>query len=151
MHPRLVYLAMEIAELLNGNLIEANVAACVLRANFDIKFWCKVLAFRRAYLQNQLCKFGEHPCEPVKENRPMYLQRLGKTTEDILVHGINQTCCSEEELPNITNVDVWYGNTRPQGIFKALSWKSRIPPYHSYIQTCEIRELQARAVKRSAL
>uniref|UniRef100_M8CCI5 Uncharacterized protein n=1 Tax=Aegilops tauschii TaxID=37682 RepID=M8CCI5_AEGTA len=148
MHPRLVYLAMEIAELLNGNLIEANVAACVLRANFDIKFWCKVLAFRRAYLQNQLCKFGEHPCEPVKENRPMYLQRLGKTTEDILVHGINQTCCSEEKLPNITNVDVWYGNTRPQGIFKALSWKSRIPPYHSYIQTCEIRELQARAVKR---
>ncbi|XP_048550020.1 putative disease resistance protein RGA1 [Triticum urartu] len=148
MHPRLVYLAMEIAELLNGNLIEANVAACVLRANFDIKFWCKVLAFRRAYLQNQLCKFGEHPCEPVKENRPMYLQRLGRATEDVLVHGINQTCCSEEELPNITNVDVWYGNTRPQGIFKALAWKSRIPPYHCYIQTCEIRELQARAVKR---
>ena len=84
MHPRLVYLAMEIAELLNGNLIEANVAACVLRANFDIKFWCKVLAFRRGYIQNHLCKFGGHPHELLSENRPVYVKPMGTTTEDIL-------------------------------------------------------------------
>lgn len=138
MHPRLVYLAMEIAKLMY-NLTEASITACVLRANFNINFWCKVLAFRS----------GVHPCEPLSENRPVYLQRMGRTTKDVLVLGTNQTCCSEEEVPKVTAVDVLYGIARPQGgAFKVLLWKSRIPPYHTYIQTYEIRELQARAVKR---
>nr|CAB3451728.1 unnamed protein product [Digitaria exilis] len=44
-HPRLAYLAMEMARMLNGNFIGANGTAFVLRDNFDIDFWCKVLAF----------------------------------------------------------------------------------------------------------
>ncbi|XBH87920.1 hypothetical protein VPH35_075289 [Triticum aestivum] len=149
MHPRLVCLAMEIAESLNDNLVDANMTASVLRANFNINFWCKVLAFRRGYIQNQLCKFGEHPHELPSENRPVYFQPMGTTTEDILVLGTNQTCSSEEEVPKIMAIDVLYGTARPQGgTFKVLAWKSLIPPYHCYIQTYEIRELQARAVKR---
>ncbi|KAF7062396.1 hypothetical protein CFC21_069004 [Triticum aestivum] len=148
MHPRLVYLAMEIAKLMY-NLAEASITACVLRANFNIDFWCKVLAFRRGCMQKQLCKFGVHPCELLSGNKPVYLQRMGRTTEDVLVLGTNQTCCSEEEVPKIMAVDVLCGIARPQGgTFKVLLWKSRIPPYHTYIQTYEIRELQARAVKR---
>ncbi|KAI4995546.1 hypothetical protein ZWY2020_035449 [Hordeum vulgare] len=146
MHPRLVYLAMEIAKLMY-NLAEASITACVLRANFNIDFWRKVLAFRRRCIQNQ--KLGVHPCELLSGNRPVYLRRMGRTTEDVLVLGTNQTCCSEEEVPKIMAVDVLYGIARPQeGTFKVLLWKSRVPPYHTYIQTYEIRELQARAVKR---
>uniref|UniRef100_A0A8R7UPA0 NB-ARC domain-containing protein n=1 Tax=Triticum urartu TaxID=4572 RepID=A0A8R7UPA0_TRIUA len=149
MHPRLVYLAMEMAKLMNYNLAEASIAACVLRANFSINFWCKVLAFRRGYIQNHLRKFGGHPHELLSENRPVYVKAMGEPTEDILVLDTNQTCSSEEEVPKITAVDVLYGTARPQGgTFKVLAWKSPIPPYHCYIQTYKIRELQARAVKR---
>ncbi|KAF7056025.1 hypothetical protein CFC21_063483 [Triticum aestivum] len=149
MHPRLVYLAMEMAKLMNYNLADASIAACVLRANFNISFWCKVLELRRGYIQNHLCKFDGHPHELLSENRPVYFQPMATTTEDILVLGTNQTCSSEEEVPKITAVDVLYGTSRPQGgTFKVLAWKSPIPPYHCYIQTYEIRELQARAMKR---
>ncbi|KAF7051177.1 hypothetical protein CFC21_059446 [Triticum aestivum] len=148
MHPRLVYLAMEIAKLMY-NLAEASITACVLRANFNTNFWGKVLAFRQGCMQKQLCKLGVHPCELLSGNRPVYLQRMGRTSEDVLVLGTNQTCYSVEEAPKITAVDVLYGIARPQGgTFKVLLWKSRIPPYHTYIQTYEIREVQARAVKR---
>uniref|UniRef100_A0A0A8YSB2 Uncharacterized protein n=1 Tax=Arundo donax TaxID=35708 RepID=A0A0A8YSB2_ARUDO len=37
---------------------------------------------------------------------------------------------------------------RPHSKFEALACRSRIPPYHSYIYTCEIRELKATAAKR---
>ncbi|VAI10849.1 unnamed protein product [Triticum turgidum subsp. durum] len=148
MHPTLVCLAMEIAELMNANLVEANITACVLRANFNTNFWCKVLTFRRGYIQNHLCKFGEQLYELLSENRPMYLQRMGRSTEDVFVLDTNQTSSSEEEVSKIKALDVWFGTTRPQGIFKILAWKSPIPAYHSYIQTYEIREVQARAVKR---
>jgi hypothetical protein len=46
-HPRLANLAMEIARMLNGTLIGANITAHMLRDNFDIHFWLKVVAFMR--------------------------------------------------------------------------------------------------------
>jgi hypothetical protein len=36
---------MDIAKLLDGALYRANIAASLLRDNFDIRIWCKVLAF----------------------------------------------------------------------------------------------------------
>ena len=47
MHPRFAHIAMEIARILGGTLISANVTAYLLRDNFDIQFWHKVLALMR--------------------------------------------------------------------------------------------------------
>ncbi|GJN10463.1 hypothetical protein PR202_ga28558 [Eleusine coracana subsp. coracana] len=110
MHPRLAYLAMEIARTVKGSLIRASVFACMLRENFDIHFWYKVLTFLRASIQKHVSR-----CD---------------------------------EVPKINLQDVIYGNVRPYGKFEALAWRSSIPPYHSYVFTCEIGELKTTGAKR---
>ncbi|XP_062189262.1 uncharacterized protein LOC133892470 isoform X2 [Phragmites australis] len=57
MHPRHAHLAMEIARMQKGSLIGANVTGRLLRDNFDIHFWCKVLAFLRGLIQKHVSKF----------------------------------------------------------------------------------------------
>uniref|UniRef100_A0ACD5X1A5 Uncharacterized protein n=1 Tax=Avena sativa TaxID=4498 RepID=A0ACD5X1A5_AVESA len=148
LHPRLAYLAMEIARELNGSLMGANITAWLLRDNFNVHFWRKILSFMRGFVQNHVSRFGKHPSDLLKGNRPTYFRRMGTTTEDFLVLDQYQTYSAQDEVPNITFQDVMYGSITPRGIFKALAWKSRIPPYHCYIYTCEIRELQSRVVKR---
>ncbi|TVU40569.1 hypothetical protein EJB05_14036 [Eragrostis curvula] len=59
MHPRLVYLAMEIARVLDGTLFRASITACLLRDNFDIHFWRKVLAFLKGISQKHDSRFEE--------------------------------------------------------------------------------------------
>lgn len=148
MHPELVHLAMEIARAHNGSLFAANMTACLLRANFDIQFWRKVLAFLRGYLEKHFSMFGEHPCDMLEGNIPTYIQRMGRTTEDFYVFDQYQMCSSQEEIPTITIQDVMYRGVKPHGIFKVLAWKSQIPPYYCYVYTCEIQELQTRFIKR---
>ncbi|KAK1601315.1 hypothetical protein QYE76_000120 [Lolium multiflorum] len=46
------------------------------------------------------------------------------------------------------NKDVVYGGVKPQGAFKALAWKSPLPPYRCYINIYEIQQLQTRLVKK---
>ncbi|RCV09217.1 hypothetical protein SETIT_2G009800v2 [Setaria italica] len=134
-HPRLANLAMEIARMLNGTLIGANITAHMLRDNFDIHFWLKVVAFMRGHIQKHVSKFGEHPYDFLNQNRPHIL-------------GECYQCSSQEKVPKITLHDMMYGNAKLPRRFEALAWKSRIPPYYNYIYACEIKELKATATKR---
>jgi hypothetical protein len=94
--------------------------------------------------------FGEHPFDVLDEYKPSYIQILGRTSEDVLIFGQVQTCSSQEELTKMTEQDLVYGGVKPHGTFKALEWKSSLPPYHCYIYTCEIQQpqLQTRVDKR---
>uniref|UniRef100_A0ACD5UZX5 Uncharacterized protein n=1 Tax=Avena sativa TaxID=4498 RepID=A0ACD5UZX5_AVESA len=148
MHSKLVYLALEIAWVHNGSIFAANITACLLRANFDILYWRKVLAFLRRYVQKHVSMFGEHPCDMLEGNIPTYIQIMGRSTEDFFVLNQYQTCSSQEDVLKITIQDVMYGGVKPPGIFKVLAWKSQIPPYHCYIYACKIRELHTRVIKR---
>ncbi|TVU40339.1 hypothetical protein EJB05_13800, partial [Eragrostis curvula] len=146
-HPRLANLAMEIAKTHFRSLIGANIDACLLRDNFDIHFWYKFLAFKRQVIQNHQSKFGEHPSDALNQTRPTYLGRMGTKSEDLIVYDQYQVF-SQQKVPNITFQDVVYGNVKPQGKFEILTWRSRIPPYHSFVYSCEIREPKTRAAKR---
>lgn len=149
-HPRFMRLAMEIAETLDGNLMSANITARLLRSNFSVHVWCRVLNFLRGYVEKHLSRCGEHPNDLLKYPMgPTYFGRMQRPAEDILVLDQYQTCSSpEEEIPKITLIDLVYGNIRPHGTFEMLFWRSRIPPYHCYIYTCEIRGVQTRLVKK---
>ncbi|CAM0952351.1 unnamed protein product [Alopecurus aequalis] len=148
MHPRLAYVAMEISKMLNGSLIAANVIGGLLRANFGIQYWSKILKFVRKGEEKNTSMHGEHPCDLLTENRTGYVGRLGRTTPDVFISSKYQTCSSQEELPEITAQDVLYGGVKPQGKFKVLAWKSPLPPYRCYIHIYEIRRLQTRLVKK---
>ncbi|KAK3124292.1 hypothetical protein QOZ80_7BG0584560 [Eleusine coracana subsp. coracana] len=147
MHPRLASLAMEIAKLLDGTLFRASITACVLRENFDINFWCRVRAFLRGLIQKRVSRYGEHPFNLTDQNRPARF-RSGTASEDFVIYHRYYQRPPEEEVPKIKIQDVIYGNVKPHGKFEALAWRSPIPPYHSYVYTCEIVELKSTAVKR---
>ncbi|KAL6880495.1 hypothetical protein ACP4OV_012060 [Aristida adscensionis] len=146
-YPKLTNLAMEIAQLLGGDLLAVNSNACVLRDNFDIQFWCKVLSFLKGMIQKHVSKFGEHPSVVIRQNRRARLGRMGRPSEALFVCDQYQ-CSSEEELPKVTFADVMYGGIKPHGKFEVLVWRSQIPPYYNYIYNCEIQELKTTAAKR---
>ncbi|XP_066389307.1 uncharacterized protein [Miscanthus floridulus] len=147
MHPRLAHLAMEIAKMLNPCFIGAKMTACLLRDNFDIHLWYKVLGFLRVQMKTNLLKFGGRPFDLVNQKRPAYIGRMATPSEDAVLYDEHQ-CSSQEEIPKISVQDVVYGSVKAHGKFKVLGWRSQILPYHNYIFTCEIRELKTRAPKR---
>jgi hypothetical protein len=69
MHPRLAYLAMEIARVMNRTFLSATIIACLLRNNFEIHFWRKVLVFLRGLIQKHVIRFGKHPFDLVDQNK----------------------------------------------------------------------------------
>ncbi|CAL5077211.1 unnamed protein product [Urochloa decumbens] len=146
MHPRLMQLAMEIAMTQRRSLNGANIIGRLLRDNFDVQFWSKVLAFWRGSTR-RICRFGEHPCDPLDQNKHAYLGRMAAQTEDVVVLHRQQRS-SEEDVPKIRMEDVVYGSIKLHGKVDALLWKSRIPPYYSYIYTCEIRMVKTTGFKR---
>ncbi|KAK3124282.1 hypothetical protein QOZ80_7BG0584400 [Eleusine coracana subsp. coracana] len=148
MHLRLAYLAMEIARSLDGSLFRANIAANLLRDNFDIRFWCKVLAFTRMIVGNHVARFGEHPFNVVDQNRSVRFRRMGSPSKDFVICHQYQQRSSEEEVPSIGIHDVIYGRVKPHGKFEVLVCRSQIPPYHSYVYICEIQELKTVGAKR---
>ncbi|KAF8713881.1 hypothetical protein HU200_027859 [Digitaria exilis] len=146
-HPKHVHLAMEIAKTLSGSFHSANATACFLREHFDIRFWFKVLAFLRAFIQRHISRLGGHPSDILNRNRPVCLQRMGGPAEDFVIYG-GRECLSQEEVPKIKQHDVTLGGVKPHGKFDVLVWRSQIPPYYSYVNTCEILELKTIGAKR---
>jgi hypothetical protein len=147
MHPRLTHMAMEIARMVRRSYIGANILACLLRDNFNVHFWCKILAFLRRYHQNHFSRFDEHPCDRLNQNRPALIMRLTTSSQEIVL-GHRYQRFSEEEVPTMKIQDVMYGSVKVHGKFEVLSWRSPIPPYYSYVHTCETREIKTRSVKR---
>nr|CAB3455499.1 unnamed protein product [Digitaria exilis] len=147
-HPRLASLAMKIAMAQNRSLIVGNMDACLLRDNFNHNFWLKVLALKRRINQKSFSEFGMHPSDLLDQSRQTHLGTLRSASETLMVYD-QYRCSSEEEVPDIKMEDVVYGSVKPHGKFKALAWRSRIPPYYSYVYVCEIRqELKTSAAKR---
>ncbi|KAF8749604.1 hypothetical protein HU200_012622 [Digitaria exilis] len=148
-HPRLTSLAMEISKMMNGSMIIANVAARMLRDNFDVRFWSKFAAFVRMQFQRHVSKFGEHPYDLLNHNKPVYFGRIHRRSEQVIAyHKYGHYSSQEEVVPKITLHDVTYGETKLSARFEVLAWTSLIPPYYSYVYACEVQELEARATKR---
>ncbi|KAF8674831.1 hypothetical protein HU200_047962 [Digitaria exilis] len=60
-YPQLVAVASELAIVLGGSLITANIIADLLRRNLDVKFWFRILQRFKAMVDNNLSMYGEHP------------------------------------------------------------------------------------------
>ena len=147
MHPRMANLAMEISRILKRSFFNSMNIICLLRDNFDIHFWCKVVTFLRGFTKWYASKFGEPPFDALMQNRPACLWRMLSTSKQIMVYH-QYECSSEKEVPKVELRTVMYGNLKPSGRFDALSWRSPIPPYYNYIYTCEVRDLKTKSAKR---
>ena len=143
--PELASVCMEMADLLNRCFISANLFGCLLRANPCYQFWQRVLNGNRQYIRMHFLRFGDHPCDLLLMNgRPIYLWRLPKTDTVVTAYHTYQTCSSQEhDVPKITLNELQVGSARPRGKFEVVAWKSRIPPYYSYVLSCRVQTLSS--------
>ncbi|CAL4982948.1 unnamed protein product [Urochloa decumbens] len=147
MHPRLTHLAMEIAWVRGRCILGANTLARSLRDNFNAQFWSKVLAFYRGFIQKHMSRLSQHPFDLQGQNSAAHIGRMAAPSEDVVVY-LQHPRSSEEEVPKLRMDDVIYGSIKPRGKVDVLVWKSPIPPYYSYVYTCEIQELKTTCAKR---
>ena len=146
-HPRFAQIAMEMARILSGTFIGANMNACLLRDNFDIQFWHKVVAFNRGVTLKNVSEFGVSPFNLIQQNRPILVWRMATPSEELVSYGQSERS-AEEEVPKINYQDVFYGNVKARGKIEILLWRSRILPYYSYVNSSEIQEVKTAAAKR---
>ena len=138
---------MEIARLQNRSINGAYITSYLLRENFNIHFWCKVLSFMRGFIQTYVSKFGVHPFDLLNQNKPVLHGRMASPSEDFMIcHRYHRF--PDEEVPEIRVQDVLYGSIKKHGKFEVLVWRSQIPPYYSYVDACEIRERKITGAKR---
>lgn len=132
-HPKLASMAMEIATVLRGCFLCAHIGGALLKANFNSKFWSRFVAFVREYRDeiNSLmpCDCQDHPKFGWVIVRP-------KPENYFVLRDSYQKALVEDDGPKIKLVDLLSGRVRRRGKFEVLVWKSRIPPYYSYISNC---------------
>ncbi|CAL4974322.1 unnamed protein product [Urochloa decumbens] len=140
-HPELAAVCMEVVGQLNRSFIAANLIGSLLRANPCSQFWRKVLTRLKDFTRLHFLLFGEHPSDLIAKDRPAYLWRLAsKTDTSLKVCRFYQACSAREhDLPKITVNDVQIGSASPRGKFEVLAWRSQIPPYYSYVFSCEVQ------------
>ena len=56
-------------------------------------------------------------------------------------HTYQASSSQEHDLPKITLNELQVGSARPRGKFEVVGWRSRIPPYYSYLMSCEVQTL----------
>jgi len=140
--PKLVSMAMEIAPWLNCFFIAGNTIARMLRDNLSAKFWRRALTSFREVSQRRYSFFifDAQPINP-SQNRKILIRRLNGSDEYCSIFNGYQTNSSQVEAPMITLQEVLSGSVVRRGEFHVLAWRSPIPPYHSYICSCDIHEV----------
>ncbi|CAO2041839.1 unnamed protein product [Urochloa humidicola] len=143
-HPKLVSLAFEMANLLQGSFMCATIGAVLLRNNFNTQSWSKVLTRLRDYMQKNVSLIGENHADfkAKGSHRPRFSWSLIKPKPDqyFMLYDVYQSR-SGEEVPKVKFLDLQAGSFQPKGRYKILFWQSRIPPYFNYICECEICDM----------
>jgi hypothetical protein len=142
-HPKLTSIAMELALEMCGSFIFANVTATLLRANSSARFWCRVLRQAREFTQNYNFALGEYHEDHMSRCGWGFAetQQGYEDHELFLIHHSHQKGpAAHDEVPRITMVDILSGtwSPMPPGKFEVLCWRSLIPPYYSYMYSCEL-------------
>ena len=104
-YPELASLAMEMANLMQGSFMFANVVgAVVLRENFSARSWRRALWRTREYMAKNVSLFGEYPddIKPTSWDRPRVTWSIVQERPDkyCMLYDIYERG-SQEEVPEI--------------------------------------------------
>jgi hypothetical protein len=140
-HPKLVSIAMDLAQEMNGCFFSASVWSGLLKANFDARFWSRALAIVKDFKRVNLLLLGDKCADLWQSFEPVYLPRVNKTSSEylVIVHDYETGFVkdsAQSEVPQMSIQDLLFGshNIRPRGRFGVLAWRSHIPPHYSYMQ-----------------
>ncbi|KAE8804071.1 putative disease resistance protein RGA4 [Hordeum vulgare] len=140
-HPQLSLVASELAVLMGGSLVVANVCADIFRKNQNVQFWKHILNKYRNYLSNNLSLFREHPKLLIERDRPVDIAKLVSSTSAPL--RLMPPHCEDDDstrdLPKVGFGDLIAGSVvPPKEEFELVGWESRIPPYKKYVNVAKL-------------
>ncbi|XP_037429736.1 uncharacterized protein LOC119295419 [Triticum dicoccoides] len=151
-HPKLASLGMQLAALLQGSFLGANILGELLRANPSTEFWRGVLSSIRGIVREHLLSFGTHPEDLLGRNFPVNFGSaalVGGQAQGYLVYDLREAGPAQSELPKLTSQELLTGRDIPvEDKFEVLVWRSRIPPYCDYVVTYEKQKIHVAARKR---
>ncbi|CAL4916010.1 unnamed protein product [Urochloa decumbens] len=135
-NPHLAAVASELAVLLRGSLITANVIADLLRRNHDFKFWLRMLQrFKGMVVDDNLSMYGEHPKDILDNERPIDLtitfSSSCPSTLRVMPPRVERDGeCSDKKFDHVSFGDLLTGSIAiPNNKFVLVAWESRLPPY----------------------
>ncbi|PUZ55002.1 hypothetical protein GQ55_5G177500 [Panicum hallii var. hallii] len=147
--PELASLGMEIAALLDdGTFLGTNIVGSLMRDNLNVQFWRRVLQCLRHFTSKYLLTYGKHPKELLEKGYPVYAWSMARSQNVVVIHNIYQERTSEQGVPELTAHDIIAGRATHQGKFRAVGWRSRIPPYHTYMFSCESQTAGCSTVRK---
>ncbi|KAM3223527.1 hypothetical protein ACQJBY_057094 [Aegilops geniculata] len=139
-HPQLSSVASELAVLMGGSLVVANVCADIFRKNQNVQFWQRILNKYRNVVANNLSVFREHPKLLMERDRQVDIAKLVSSTSAPLrlmpPHCEDDDCA--RDLPKVRFGDLIAGSVvPPKEEFELVAWESRIPPYKKYVNVAK--------------
>ncbi|CAM0145245.1 unnamed protein product [Urochloa decumbens] len=141
--PELADVCMEMADLLNRSFLAANQVGNLLRCNPCPQFWRRILKCFKEYYSMHLRLFGEDPRDLLENDRPVYLWKLFPNVDGALIgYRFYKVCSAQQrdDLPTVTADDLHHTRSAKfRGKFEVLIWRSRIPPYYSYLLSCGVQ------------
>ncbi|XP_062208566.1 putative disease resistance protein RGA3 [Phragmites australis] len=148
--PKLASLGMEIAVLLNGSFLGANVVGSLMRTNFNAQFWRRVLQCLRDFRSKHLLMFGEDPTDLLRRDQPVYIWRMARTRHVVKICKVYEKRSPQhgDGVPKLTAQDILTGRVTHQGKFCMVSWRSRIPPYYTYLASCVSQTAECSTVNK---
>ncbi|CAO2188292.1 unnamed protein product [Urochloa humidicola] len=138
--PKLASLGMEIAAWLNGTFFDANVVGSLMRAYQNVQSWGRVLQCLRDFRSKHILTFGKDPTDLFESGHPVYCWNIARSQSVIVINNIYQKRTTlKNGVPKLTAQDILKGRATHQGKFSVVMWRSSIPPYYTYLASCESR------------
>jgi hypothetical protein len=111
-HPKLASLCMEIAATFRGAFLAANIVGGLMRANMDTQFWRRLLRLWRDFISKHLLMFGEHPTELMLRDQPVYVCRMARTQQTVMVCKVYQDRSFQHAVVGCARVSFapWHGD-----------------------------------------
>lgn len=143
-HPRLASVANELAVLMGGSLVTANVCADIFRNNQNVEFWLHVLNKYRNVVASNLSTFREHPKLRMERDRRIDITKLVSTSTSAPLHLMPPHCGDDDStrgLPKVRFGDLIAGSAVvPKEEFELVAWESRIPPYKKFLNVAKFSD-----------
>ncbi|GJN17843.1 hypothetical protein PR202_gb04945 [Eleusine coracana subsp. coracana] len=135
--PKLASIGMEIAVLLKGSFLGANIVGSLMRANLSVEFWSRVLKCLKDFTSKYLLMYGEDPTDLLRRDQPVCIWRMARTQHAITICKVYRMPAPQNCVPELpTAQDILTGRVTDQGDFCMVSWRSTIPPYNTYLARC---------------
>uniref|UniRef100_A0A0D9XPD5 Disease resistance N-terminal domain-containing protein n=1 Tax=Leersia perrieri TaxID=77586 RepID=A0A0D9XPD5_9ORYZ len=148
-HPKLAYLAMQLATELRGSFLGANILGHILRANPNAEIWSEFLMSLRGMTQKNLFIFAEHCSEANAQNHHFDTKVAFMSIRGYMVYDLRESFHFQSKIPRLTLEGLHLDVKSHYGLkFDVLVGRSNIPPFCNYLATFFKPKPSRRIVRR---